>query len=125
MTKREDHKFSDEDQIFGDTARIPSEGAFNSMFMPFNTFPSDSVIQMRAKLTMSDGSVVFTDAVTFDTPEGEAKSTIQPIPTDTNQNVSPEQYLREGITYIFDQPPPKPPAPALAIPLPPPAPPAE
>ena len=68
MTKKEDHKFVDEDKLFGEAARIPSEGAFPSFFIPFTDFSPNRTIQIRAKLTMSDGSVVFTDAVTFDTP---------------------------------------------------------
>lgn len=99
MTKRKDHRFSDEDKIFGDTPRIASQGAISSFFLPFSDFSAGQTIQMRAKLTMSDGSVVFTDAVTFDTPSGPTTTTTTTT-TGTTTTDSPEDVLsyRSGLS---------------------------
>lgn len=97
MTKREDHKFVDEDKLFGEAFRIPSEGAFPSFFIPFTDFGSDETIQIRAKLTMSDGSVVFTDAVTFDTPAIPTTTTT----TTTTTTDSPNALIYD-ITNLSD-----------------------
>ena len=91
------------EQIFGDTPTVESDGVFKSAPINDSELESGQNFQARAKLTLSDGTEVFTDATTFETPGEATPSIVFPAPVDGNQNVSTKQYLREGVTYIFDQ----------------------
>ncbi len=56
------------EQIFGDTPTVESDGVFKSAPINDSELESGQTYQARAKLTLSDGTEVFTDATTFKTP---------------------------------------------------------
>lgn len=56
------------EQIFGDTPTVESDGVFKSAPINDSELESGQTYQARAKLTLSDGTEVFTDATTFETP---------------------------------------------------------
>lgn len=91
-------------KLFGATPTVPSEGEFKAAPINDSDLESDSNYQARAKITLSDGSEVFTDATTFQTP-GIATTTpapTTPAPTDGSINTTtpPSASLTAQVTVI-------------------------
>lgn len=90
-------------KLFGVTPTVPSEGEFKVAPVNDADLASGSNYQARAKITLSDGSEVFTNATTFQTP-GIATTTpapTTPAPTDGSitTTLSPEPSLTaQGFT---------------------------